>query len=56
MIGRFEQVCLEHGLRMTDQRRKILCVIDELDNHPSVEEIHERVIQYDRHISIATVL
>ena len=54
-IDCLEQPCLEQGLRMSDQWRAIFRVLDQAQDHPSVEEIYERAIQYDRHLSIATV-
>lgn len=55
IIGRLEQLCLEQGLRMSEQRRAILRVLDDADDHPSVEEIYDRAIRYDRRLSLATV-
>lgn len=47
--------CLSAGLKMTDQRRTILRVLDEAHDHPSVEVVYERAKQKDPSISIATV-
>ena len=46
---------IDAGLKMTGQRRIILRVIDEADDHPSVDVIHQRSRLVDRTISIATV-
>ncbi|MGV6821187.1 MAG: Fur family transcriptional regulator [Parvularcula sp.] len=50
-----EQLCIDKGLRMTEQRRVIARVISEADDHPDVEEIHRRAMAIDQRISIATV-
>lgn len=47
--------CEAKGLRMTGQRRIIAAVLQESDDHPDVEELYNRAIKQDRHISIATV-
>jgi len=43
------------GLKMTEQRRVILGVLDRSDDHPSVETVHARAKEVDNSISIATV-
>jgi Fur family transcriptional regulator, ferric uptake regulator len=55
MPNRIEQLCVEKGLRMTDQRRVIACVLSTSTDHPDVEELHRRAVAVDRKISIATV-
>ena len=52
---RIERLCLEKGLKMTDQRRVIARVLSEATDHPDVEEVHRRAHRIDRRISIATV-
>lgn len=47
--------CASAGLKMTEQRRTILKVLDEAMDHPSVETVYERARQVDPAISIATV-
>lgn len=54
-MDRLEQLCVDKGLRMTEQRRVITRVISESDDHPDVEEIHRRSTAIDSRISIATV-
>ena len=51
LIARIEA----QGLRMTDQRRTIARVIAESQDHPDVEELHNRAAAIDPRISIATV-
>ena len=50
-----EALCAERGLRITDQRRVIARVLSESSDHPDVEKLHERAVQLDPRISIATV-
>jgi Fur family transcriptional regulator, ferric uptake regulator len=50
-----EKLCLERGVRMTEQRRVIVRVLSAADDHPDVEELYRRAHTIDRHISIATV-
>ncbi|MEM9421431.1 MAG: Fur family transcriptional regulator [Pseudomonadota bacterium] len=54
-MDKLEKLCVEKGLRMTEQRRVITRVISEADDHPDVEEIHRRSTEIDSRISIATV-
>lgn len=54
-MDRLEKICVEKGMRMTDQRRVIARVLSIADDHPDVEEIHRRAADIDPRISIATV-
>jgi Fur family ferric uptake transcriptional regulator len=54
-LGPIEQRCVEHGLRMTEQRRTIARVLGEAGDHPDVEEVHRRVSAVDPRISLSTV-
>jgi Fur family ferric uptake transcriptional regulator len=54
-LDRLEKLCIEKGMRMTDQRRVIARVLSSADDHPDVEELHRRAHAIDPHISIATV-
>lgn len=54
-MDRLENLCIEKGMRMTDQRRVIARVLSVADDHPDVEEIHRRSVEIDSRISIATV-
>jgi Fur family ferric uptake transcriptional regulator len=54
-MDRIEKLCVEKGMRMTEQRRVIARVISESHDHPDVEELHRRAVAVDPHISIATV-
>ncbi|MCW5731903.1 MAG: transcriptional repressor [Alphaproteobacteria bacterium] len=55
MPHRLEQLCVEKGMRMTEQRRVIARVLSESNDHPDVEELHRRAHRIDPRISIATV-
>ncbi|MEL7490551.1 MAG: Fur family transcriptional regulator [Pseudomonadota bacterium] len=54
-MDRLEKLCIEKGMRMTEQRRVIARVLSVSDDHPDVEEIHRRASEIDDRISIATV-
>ena len=54
-MDRLEKLCLDKGIRMTDQRRVIARVLSVAHDHPDVEELHRRAHAVDPHISIATV-
>ena len=55
MMSRIEKLCVERGLKMTEQRRVIGRVLSEASDHPDVEEIYRRSAALDPKISIATV-
>ena len=54
-----DQKCIDKGLRLTDQRKVIVKLLEEtiMDTkfHPDVDEIHKRAVAIDKKISIATV-
>ncbi len=50
-----EQRCLEAGIKMTEQRRTIVRVLSESQDHPNVETLYNRAKEIDPSISIATV-
>ena len=52
---RIEQMCIEKGMKMTEQRRVIARVLSDADDHPDVEEVYNRAAAIDSKISIATV-
>jgi Fur family transcriptional regulator, ferric uptake regulator len=54
-MDRIERLCVEKGLRMTEQRRVIARVLSSSKDHPDVEELHRRAVDVDKDISIATV-
>src|ERR1700732_3206357 len=55
MISRLEQLCLDKGLKMTEQRRVIARVLSDSADHPDVEQVYRRATEVDPRISIATV-
>jgi Fur family ferric uptake transcriptional regulator len=54
-LDRIENLCVEKGMRMTDQRRVVARVLSVSNDHPDVEELYRRAHAIDPHISIATV-
>ena len=54
-----EKKCIDKGLRLTDQRKTIVKLLEETiadtKFHPDVDELHKRAIVVDKKISIATV-
>ena len=55
MTSRLEQLCLDKGLKMTEQRRVIARVLSDSADHPDVEKVYRRATAIDPRISIATV-
>ena len=54
-MDRIEKLCIDKGMRMTDQRRVVARVLSQAHDHPDVEELYRRSQKVDPHISIATV-
>lgn len=55
MPDRIEKLCVDKGLRMTEQRRVIARVLSLSEDHPDAEELHRRASAQDNRISLATV-
>lgn len=55
MSSRLEILCVQKGLKMTEQRRVISRVLSDSTDHPDVEQVYRRAVEIDQHISIATV-
>jgi len=55
MSNVIENKCIEKGVRLTDQRKKIAQVMSTSSDHPDVDELHKRLSKVDSKISIATV-
>lgn len=53
--SRLEQLCIDKGLRMTEQRRVIARVLSDSDDHPDVETVYQRASRIDPGIGLATV-
>ena len=47
--------CKAKGVRLTDQRKVIAQVMAQSKDHPDVDELHKRISEVDKKISIATV-
>ena len=54
-MSSIEQKCKDKGVRLTDQRKVIAEVMSNSKDHPDVDELHKRVSEIDKKISIATV-
>ena len=60
-MNSIEEKCQRKGVRLTDQRKIIAKVLSESKavygskDHPDVDELHKRVSEIDKKISIATV-
>ena len=55
MPSRIEKLCLDRGLKLTEQRRTIARVLSEATDHPDVDQVYRRATELDSRISIATV-
>jgi len=54
-IKTLEQQCAASGMRMTDQRKIIVKIIENAHDHPDVEELYQRSVKIDKKISLSTV-
>ena len=54
-MNSIEDKCKNKGVRLTEQRKIIAQVMSESRDHPDVDELHKRVSNVDKKISIATV-
>ena len=54
-MSKIEEKCITKGVRLTDQRKIIADVMSNSNDHPDVDELHKRVNEIDKKISIATV-
>ena len=54
-MNSIEEKCKAKGVRLTDQRRVIAKVMSDTKDHPDVDELHKRISEVDKKISIATV-
>ncbi len=53
--SRIARLCVERGVKMTEQRRVVARVLSDASDHPDVEELYRRAVRLDSRISIATV-
>lgn len=49
-----EQLCVQHGVRLTEHRRIVVEILEAATDHPCVREIHRRAAR-DHRIGVATV-
>ena len=54
-ITSLEKLCTEKGFKMTAQRRVIVRVLAESDDHPAAEDVYRRASRIEQRISLATV-
>ena len=54
-MNSIEEKCKNKGVRLTDQRKVIAQVMTKSKDHPDVDELHKRISEVDKKISIATV-
>jgi Fur family ferric uptake transcriptional regulator len=52
---RIDELCKKNRLKMTSQRRVIVHVLSESNDHPDVAEVHSRASFINSKISLATV-
>ena len=55
MQNEIEAKCREKGIKLTGPRKLIARILSEATNHPDVPELHRRVTEHDRRVSLATV-
>jgi Fur family transcriptional regulator, ferric uptake regulator len=54
-VSSLQDLCIERGMKMTEQRRVIAEVLSDSVDHPDVEQVYARSVKIDPRISIATV-
>jgi Fur family ferric uptake transcriptional regulator len=54
-IYSLENACAKAGLKMTGQRKVIVSVLEDSEDHPSVEDVFDRAKAIDESVSMATV-
>jgi len=54
-VSSLQDLCIERGMKMTEQRRVIAEVLSDSEDHPDVEQVYARSVKIDPRISIATV-
>ncbi len=54
-MGTLLQHCEKIGLRLTDQRRAVVSVLENARDHPNIQDLYERASLVDPNLSIATV-
>lgn len=54
-MNKLMEKCNSLNLKMTEQRKTIVQVLSEANDHPDVESVYNRAVKLDSKISIATV-
>ena len=55
LLAGFEKACRERNLRLTPQRLEIFCELAKATDHPSAENLHQRLIKGMPTLSLDTV-
>ncbi|MBT4922580.1 MAG: transcriptional repressor [Rickettsiales bacterium] len=55
IIDEFIEFCRENAIKVTEQRKVIVRVVDESKDHPDVDQVYARARVIDNKVSIATV-
>lgn len=55
MNAKIEKLLFKNNIKLTDQRKLILKITLDSDDHPSAEEICQKAQKHDQSISMATV-
>ena len=50
-----EKLCQIKNIRMTEQRKIVARLLYQAKDHPNVEELYQRALQYDASISLTTI-
>ena len=54
-LQQLEMACSEAGLKMTGQRKTLLKILSDAEDHPSIDDLYARAKAADPSISMATV-
>ena len=54
-MGKLLQRCQEKGIKITNQRRIVISILESSSDHPDVDELFFRALEKDSSISIATI-
>ncbi len=49
------QKCQQKGIKITHQRKLVICILENSEDHPDVDELFARALEKDSSISIATI-
>jgi len=54
-LSAIERLCIDKGVRVTNQRRVVAMVLSECCDQPDIQELHRRVRKVDPRIALSTV-